>query len=169
MIGIGGLVGVIGGGRLSRWLLERGRLTIRVVLPAFALTGCVPLLALGIWSSNPWIGITAMTVGAAVMASAIAPIDAARLDIVHPLLWGRAEAGRMALRMGFEGTAPLVFGIMSRHLFGGGTEGLMWTFLIMLAPMIAAAGFVVPGRKTYPRDVATAAASVEAVREAKEG
>jgi hypothetical protein len=45
---------------------------------------------------------------------------------------------------------------------GGGDAGLMWTFLIMLAPMLVAASLALPGRRTYPRDVATAAASVEA-------
>lgn len=49
----------------------------------------------------------------------------------------------------------------------------MWTFLVMLVPLAAASLFVFQGRKTYPRDVATAAASVEAVAaahsQAKEG
>ncbi|HVC30687.1 MAG TPA: hypothetical protein VND24_05830 [Steroidobacteraceae bacterium] len=39
--------------------------------------------------------------------------DTARLDVVHPRMWGRAEAGRMALRSAFEGGAPLLFGAMS--------------------------------------------------------
>jgi hypothetical protein len=67
----------------------------------------------------------------------------------------------MALRAAFEGGAPLLFGVMSVWL-GGGTIGLKWTFLIMLFPMLIAAGFVVPGLRTYPRDVMTAAESAEA-------
>jgi hypothetical protein len=42
---------------------------------------------------------------------------------------------------------------------GGGQSGLMWTFLIMLAPMLLASFLGVTARKTYLRDVATAAAS----------
>jgi hypothetical protein len=41
----------------------------------------------------------------------------------------------------------------------------MWTFIVMLVSMIAAGALMVPGRKTYLPDVATAAASVKAVRE----
>lgn len=109
-----------------------------------------------------------LVVGAAALTAALAPIDAARLDIVHPRLWGRGEAGRMALRAAFEGGAPLLFGVMSVWL-GGGTVGLKWTFLIMLLPMLIAAGFVVPGLRTYPRDVMTAAESAEATAKKERG
>ena len=43
----------------------------------------------------------------------------------------------------------------------------MWTFLIMLVPMLAASSLVLPGLRSYPRDVATAAASVEATAKAR--
>jgi hypothetical protein len=105
-----------------------------------------------------------MTLGSGALASAVAPIDAARLDIVHPRLWGRGESGRMALRSIFEGGAPLLFGAVSVWL-GGGDSGLMWTFLVMLIPMGCAGFFILPGRRAYPRDVATAAASVKASSE----
>jgi heme exporter protein D len=45
---------------------------------------------------------------------------------------------------------------------GGGQSGLMWTFLIMLIPMLVASALGVWARKTYLRDVATAAASSRA-------
>jgi hypothetical protein len=38
--------------------------------------------------------------------------------------------------------------------------GLEWTFLVMLAPLIAASSLAFPARRTYPRDVATAEASM---------
>ncbi|MGH8296478.1 MAG: MFS transporter, partial [Steroidobacteraceae bacterium] len=90
-------------------------------------------------------------------------IDAARLDIVTSRMWGRGEAGRMALRSFFEGGAPLLFGALSEWL-GGGQGGLMWTFLIMLIPMLIASFLGVSARKTYLRDVATAAASSRAYK-----
>jgi hypothetical protein len=65
------------------------------------------------------------------------------------------------LRTSFEGGAPLLFGAVSVWL-GGGANGLMWTFLVMLFPMLVAGSLVLPGRRTYPRDVATAAASAAA-------
>jgi hypothetical protein len=50
---------------------------------------------------------------------------------------------------------------------GGGDSGLMWTFLIMLIPTGSAGFFVLPARRAYPRDVATAAESVKATAEAE--
>lgn len=160
VIGLGALAGMIGGGRLSERLLARGRLDARVVLPAIALIASVPILGVGIWTRSVWLGLVCLTIGILILSAAVAPIDAARLDVVVPQLWGRAEAGRMALRSTFEGSAPLVFGALSGWIGGGNPDqGLEWTFLLMLTPMVLASLLVFPGRKTYPRDVATAAAS----------
>jgi MFS family permease len=161
LLGIGALIGLLTGGYLSRRLLRAGEVNARIIVPAVALFISIPFFAVAIWVPVAWVGIPLLVVGAAALTTALAPIDAARLDIIHPRLWGRGEAGRMALRSAFEGAAPLLFGAMSGWL-GGGTQGLMWTFLIMLLPMVLAAALVVPGLRTYPRDVATAAASIEA-------
>jgi predicted MFS family arabinose efflux permease len=161
VVGIGTLAGTIAGGRLSERLLRKGKADARIVVAAVALALSVPILGVGIWTSSAWLGIGLLTVGACVLSAAVAPIDAARLDIVHPRMWGRGEAGRMALRSTFEGGAPLLFGALSEW-FGGGQNGLMWTFLIMLLPMLVASLLGVKARKTYLRDVATAAASSRA-------
>jgi predicted MFS family arabinose efflux permease len=163
VVGIGTLAGTVCGGRLSEHLLRKGKADARIVVAAVALALAVPILGFGIWTSNAIIGIGLLTIGAGVLSAAVAPIDAARLDIVHSRMWGRGEAGRMALRSTFEGGAPLLFGAMSGWL-GGGQNGLMWTFLIMLLPMLVASALGVSAHKTYLRDVATAAASSRACR-----
>jgi predicted MFS family arabinose efflux permease len=161
-LGIGALIGVVWGGRFSERLLRKGRLDIRIVQPAVALLACVPLLGFGVWTRTAWIGIPLLAAAACLISAAVPPIDAARLDIVHPRMWGRGESGRMAIRSVFEGGAPLLFGAMSGWL-GGGQRGLMWTFLIMLIPMLIASGLGWWARDTYLRDVATAAASDVAI------
>jgi predicted MFS family arabinose efflux permease len=163
VVGIGTLAGTITGGRLAERLLRKGKADARIVVAAVALALSVPILGMAIWTSNALLGIGLMTIGAGVLSAAVAPIDAARLDIVHSRLWGRGEAGRMALRSLFEGGAPLLFGALSEWL-GGGQTGLMWTFLIMLIPMLIASLLGVSARKTYLRDVATAAASSRACK-----
>ncbi len=160
VLGIGAVAGVVAGGRISAWLLDRRRFDARILVPGVALGLSVLLFAPGIWTSNVYIAFALLTLGAAALAAANPPIDAARLDIIHPRLWGRAEAGRMALRAGLEGSAPIVFGLMSDWL-GGGQKGLEWTYLLMLIPVAVAASLAIPARRTYPRDVATAAASVK--------
>lgn len=161
VVGIGALVGTVAGGRLAERLLRKGRADARIIVAAAALALSVPILGFAIWTTSALIGIGLLTIGTLALSAAVAPIDAARLDIVHPRLWGRGEAGRMALRSLFEGGAPLLFGALSVWL-GGGQRGLMWTFLIMLIPMLVASLLGVWARKTYLRDVATAAASSRA-------
>jgi predicted MFS family arabinose efflux permease len=161
VVGAGAMAGLVVGGRFSERLLDRGSIKGRVTVPAIAVFIAVPLLGIGIWTTNLWLGLAGLTAGAMSLAAALAPMDAARLDIVHPRVWGRAEAGRMAIRSLFEGAAPLLFGAVSLWL-GGGDSGLMWTFLIMLIPTAGAGFFVWPVRRAYPRDVATAAESVKA-------
>jgi predicted MFS family arabinose efflux permease len=161
VIGVGAIVGVNAGGRIAERLLKAGRLDARILVPAVMLFVAIPFFGFGFWTSTLWLGIFLVTIGAASLAAAIAPLDAARLDIVHPRLWGRGEAGRTAIRSALEGCAPLLFGALSTWL-GGSDRGLMWTFVLMLVAMLGGAALAWPARRTYPRDVATAAASVEA-------
>jgi hypothetical protein len=92
------------------------------------------------------------------------PLDAARLDIMVPLLWGRAEGVRTFLRTAAQALAPLLFGAVSDYVFGGGRSGLQWTFALMLLPLAASAYFLYTAVRTYPRDVATAAAAAGEAR-----
>ncbi len=63
-----------------------------------------------------------------------------------------------------EAAAPLLFGYSSQYVFNGpGTSGLEDTFLLCLLPPLVAGLLALPARRTYPRDVATAAASVNAL------
>lgn len=160
IMGLCALAGVVAGGRISERLLRRGQITARIIVPACGLFISIPFLGVGIWTHRAWLAVLMLSVGGASLASALAPLDAARLDIVPAAMWGRGEAGRMSLRLMLEGGAPLLFGAMSGWL-GGGQEGLEWTFLIMLIPMILAGLLAVPARHTYPPDVATAAATAE--------
>ncbi len=159
IIGIGALFGLFVGARFSERLLSHGYVSARVVIPGCALVLAIILIGPAIWISNVYIGTALLTAGTAALAGANPPIDAARLDIVPARLWGRGEGGRMALRGLLEGGAPLLFGAMSEWL-GGGTNGLERTFLIMLVPVIVASSLAIPARRTYPRDVATADASM---------
>lgn len=153
VIGAGALIGVLAGGYLSEALLGRGQLSARVVVPSVTLIAAVPFLGFGLSTGQVWLGILLLTVGAGILALAMAPIDAARLDVIRPLIWGRAEAGRSAVRYAFEGSAPLLFGVLSSAI------GLSWAFLILLSSVLGAGLAAWPMRRTYAQDVATAAAS----------
>jgi MFS family permease len=157
LLGLGALVGVLWGGWAADDLLRRGRVAARVEVPGvtvllaavcFVPAFLTPRLAVG----AVFLGLAAMCLGAA-----NPPFDAARLDIMPPALWGRAEAVRSFLRDMADAAAPLLFGIVSTSVFSGST-GLRNTFLIALLALVAASAVVLRvGRRTYPYDVAAAA------------
>ncbi|HLH92254.1 MAG TPA: MFS transporter [Xanthobacteraceae bacterium] len=162
VLGIGGFIGLWCGAQLSTRLLERGWISARIIVGGGALLLAAIFTAPAIWTRNPFLGVALLTLGTAALAAANPPIDAARLDVMHPRLWGRAESTRMALRALLEAVAPVLFGWLSVELASGDT-GLEWTFLIMLLPVVAASLLAIPARRAYPRDVATADASSHAV------
>lgn len=185
VIGGGALVGVYVGGRFADRLLRRGHLRSRVVVPAVCLLALPPVLGLGIATSSVAIALPLLIVGAFLLGAPNPALDAARLDIMPPQLWGRAEAVRTALRSGLEAAAPLLFGYVSQYIFGGpgssagsgsggsgvttaNSAGLEYTFLLFLGALLAAGLLALAGLRTYPRDAATATASAKAIDEAAE-
>lgn len=161
VVGFGALIGVMASGRISQWLFARGWLDARVVVPGVALLLAAVLTVPAVWTHSAVLGFAFLTLASGFLAAANPPLDAARLDIVHARLWGRAEAGRMAVRGLLEGIAPILFGWVSGLI--GGSRGLDWTFLIMLVPVLAASALAIPARRSYPTDVATADASARAI------
>jgi predicted MFS family arabinose efflux permease len=159
VIGIGGLGGVLAGGALGDRLLRRGQLSGRLYV-AIGAAGLTPVLfAPALFTHSASSAVPYLIVAVFLLSAQNPPLDAARLDIMPPLLWGRAESVRTFLRALAQALAPLLFGAVSDHVFGGGSTGLKWTFVVMLVPLAASAYLLYIGRKTYPRDVATAAAS----------
>jgi len=167
VVGLGALVGVQLAGRLADQLTHAGHLAARPVVAgvAFALAAAAVVPALLVGSTALALGLLVLTtVG---LGGANPPLDAARLDLVHPRLWGRAEAIRTVLRQSLEAGAPLLVGYLSVRLgahtssVGDGDSGpsgvpLGHTFLILASTLVAAAVLLLwTGRRAYPRDVAT--------------
>jgi MFS family permease len=162
VVGGGALAGVLTGGAVGDWLLRRGVLSSRVLTPAFAAALTCVLFIPAIFTRGAVTAVPYLTAAAFFLAAQNPPLDAARLDIMPPLLWGRAEAIRTLLRSLAMALAPLLFGAVSDYEFGGGRAGLQWTFVVMILPLAASAWLLFKGRRTYPADVATAAASGDA-------
>jgi len=162
VVGAAGVLGVLAGGALGDFLLHRGYLNGRILVSAISATAAVILFIPAIFTRGPLTALPYISLAALALSAQNPPIDAARLDIVHPLLWGRAEAIRTFLRTMAQAFAPLLFGAVSDYVFGGGRSGLQWTFAIMLLPLAASAYFLFKALGTYPRDVATASASARA-------
>ena len=159
VVGGGALAGVLFGGAVGDWLLKRGVLNSRVLTPAVAAAATTILFVPAIATRDAVTAVPYLVAAAFFLGAQNPPLDAARLDIMPPLLWGRAEAVRTLLRSLAMALAPLLFGAVSDYVFGGGRTGLQWTFVVMLVPLGASSWLLFRGLRTYPADVATAAAS----------
>jgi sugar phosphate permease len=186
LLGLGAIVGVLLAGRLGDRLIDRGRLTGRVLVAAMAYllatVAFLPGLLIGtLWLAGPFFFLAAAGIGGANPA-----VDAARLDVMPSALWGRAEGVRATFRFALEAIAPPLFGYLSARFDGHagtgntaagaaasgpatagvGAAGLGQTFLVMLAPL-AIAGVLLLARttRTYARDVASALAAERRTRE----
>lgn len=158
LVGVGAVIGVLVGGNLSDSLLKRRLLNARVLIAGIGALLTTLLFLPAILTRGTLTAIPYLTLAAFGLTVQEAPIDAARLDIVPPLLWGRAEGLRTLLRTSAQALAPVLFGAFS-GLLGGGRAGLQWTFLVMLLPLLANGVILLYAARAYPRDVATAAAA----------
>jgi MFS family permease len=157
--GAGAVAGVLVSGPLGDHLLRRGHLSGRPLVAAVSASAAVVLLVPAFLTHSALGALPYVMLAAAGLSGQNAPIDSARLDIVPSWLWGRAEGVRTLVRTAAQALAPLVFGLCSDALFGGGAKGLYWTFIIMLGPLAASAVYLFFASHRYPGDVATAAAA----------
>jgi MFS family permease len=159
IVGIGAVGGVLVGGALSDRLLRHGVLNARLIVPAVAAGATFILFVPPLFTHSTITAVPYLMAAAFALSAQNPALDAARLDVVVPLLWGRAEGVRTFLRTAAQALAPLLFGLVSDYVFGGGHNSLKWTFVIMLLPLLASCLVLVAGIRWYPRDVATAAAA----------
>ena len=173
---VGAMTGTLVSGRVSDLLLRRGLLEVRVWVPALCYLGAAAFLVPGILGSHLTPAVWFDVAGATLLSAANPPLDAARLDIMPAGLWGRAESTRTVLRSLAQALSPLVFGGLADLIAGiapqqapigthpgivspGAARGLEVSFLLLLGTLAAGGVVLLRARYTYPRDVATAAAS----------
>ncbi len=165
VVGVAAVLGVLVGGRVADTLLRRGRVSARVVIPAVTFVSAAALIAPGIGTASVGLALTMILPGAFLFAASNPPLDAARLDVMPFLLWGRAESVRSSIRHALEAVAPITFGFLAGNVLGGPDEGLTRTFQVMLVPLVLAGAVLLLALRSYPRDVATASASDESLAE----
>ncbi len=178
MLVVGALIGTLLSGRITDLMVRNGMLEARVWVPAICFVAAAIVMIPGLLGTHVFPSVWFDMAGAGLLAAANPPLDAARLDIVPPGLWGRAESVRTVARSLVQAASPLVFGGLSQLVAGivpaqtpvgthtgivspSAARGLEITFLILLGTLAAAGVFLARSRHTYARDVATAAAAHE--------
>jgi predicted MFS family arabinose efflux permease len=158
VVGVGALLGVLAGGTAGDALARRGHSAARVTVAAVSAALAAVLFIPAILSTGGLGALPYLVAAAFMLAAQNPPLDAARLDVMPARLWGRAEAVRTVVKSLAQALAPLLFGAISDHVFGGGRSGLKWTFLVMLVPLAGSAVILWRARRTYPGDAAAAGA-----------
>jgi MFS family permease len=180
LLGVGAIVGVVAGGRLADRLLEAGRVNGRVVVGGVSYVLAAVLFLPALLGHSLAFSLPLYLAAGIAFAARNPALDAARLDVMHHRLWGRAEAIRTLLRRVIVATAPVLFGFLAdelsasrahhttQHGFGAtaSASGLHAAFLLLLVSLLASGLLTFRARRTYPRDVATAVASEEATADA---
>ncbi|WOP38689.1 MFS transporter [Streptomyces sp. Li-HN-5-13] len=170
VVGIGALAGVLSGGRIADRLLRGGRVNARTLVPTVCMLAVPVFLAPAVYATSLAVALPLLVVGALLLGAVNPPLDAARLDILPPLLWGTGEGVRTMLRTLCEAAAPTLFGYFSTDVFGGqgndSATGLQYTLLFFLLALVAAGLLGLVAMRSYPRDVATAQASTQRIEAA---
>ncbi len=176
-IGLGAIVGSLLVGRIGDKLICNGTLTGRIRVGAASYLLAAGALLIGLVSGSLYVAGPLFFIAAAGIGGANPAVDAARLDVMHSALWGRAEGVRATARYALEAAAPPLFGFVASwfdHHHGEmakahSAAGMQWALVIMLIALIAAGlTMIFRAARTYPRDVATALASERATQKQDE-
>jgi predicted MFS family arabinose efflux permease len=162
LVGVGAVAGVLVAGRLGDRLESSRFAAGRVLVAAVALGGSVVAFVPGLLLRSAPLSVPLLMLGAFGLAAANPPLNAGRLQVVPPGLWGRAEGVRGVLRQVGDTSGPLAFGFVADEFFNGTRRGLQGSFLLNLSSLVVGAAILLVALRTYPRDVQ--AARVAAVK-----
>ncbi|WP_414041883.1 MFS transporter [Acidithiobacillus sp. M4-SHS-6] len=162
--GLGGIAGVVASGWIADFLLRKGLITARIWVTGIAFLLTIPFFLLALHTNQEMLEFIWLFMGSAALGATNPTLDAARLDIMHSRLWGRAEGIRISLRYVLEAAAPFAFGWVSTHFSEnychlqhcGDGYGLWISFEIFTVLLLVATLLMLTAIFTYPRDVATA-------------
>ena len=157
VVGVGALAGLVIGGRIADHRLSSGDVNGRIEVGAIGYLLAPLFLLPALLAHTLTVALPLYMVAAAALTAPTPSLDAVRLDIIHPRLWGRAEGIRTTLRTGAEAVAPILFGFLADHVSGGGHRGLQIAFLITLPALVASGLVTLIARRTYAREVLAAA------------
>src|SRR5262249_3712311 len=132
-LGLGSVLGVLAAGFAADRLIRGGVLTGRVITCGVAFLAAAAVFAVAMLATGAAVAMPMLALGAACLGAINPPLDAARLDTMHPRLRGRADSVRTVFRLALTAAAPVVFGYLATRLRANGTPSataLADTFLI---------------------------------------
>ena len=153
-VGVAGFFGVVGGGRLGDYLIERGVLAGRIHVATWSYLAVALLFVPVLLANSLVVALPFLVLAGTFLMAPVAPLEAARIDVVNPQLRGRAESARTIARVVAQSAAPLLFGVLSDTLAGGGADGLRAAFLVFLPLLAVSSLLLAAAARQYPSEVA---------------
>ena len=124
VIGLGAIAGVLVTGYFADRMVARGQVSARMSVGAGAYFLAVAALVPAMLLPNLGMAAPFMFIAAGGLGGAFPPVDAARLDVMHSRLWGRAEGVRSTIVYLAQAVSLPLFGWLSSLLGGHGGAGL---------------------------------------------
>ncbi len=154
-VGAAGFLGVVGGGRLGDRLIQNGVITGRIQIGTWSYLAVALLFVPVLLASSLAVALPFLVLAAVFLMAPVAPLEAARIDVVNPQLRGRAESARTLVRVVAQAAAPLLFGVLSEVLAGGGAAGLRAAFFVFLPLLAVSSLLLAAASRQYPSEVAS--------------
>ena len=147
VVAVGGLVGVLTAGNLADFLTHSGYLSARIGVAGIARLISAPLFFAAFWVSYTPLMLLLLSFGALFLVAAIPPLNAARVDVLHPDLRGRGTSLDAVTQSLASAASPVIYGIIA-------DASDLRTAYMTLIPLVALAGLILMtfALASYQRD-----------------
>ena len=135
VVAVGGLVGVLTAGNLADFLTHSGYLSARIGVAGIARLISAPLFLAAFLVSYTPLMLLLLSFGALFLVAAIPPLNAARVDVLHPDLRGRGTSLDAVTQSLASAASPVIYGIIA-------DASDLRTAYITLIPLVALAGLI---------------------------
>ncbi len=148
LFALGGIVGALGSGYVTDSLTRSGHTAARVVVASTMRIVTAPLFFVAFSVDNAPAMLVFFTLGAITLTASQPPLNAARADVVHPSLRGRATSLDAVFQSIAGAAAPVIMGVIAD------ATSLRTAFLVVV-PLVAVAGLILllVALPVYRRDV----------------
>lgn len=135
VVALGGLVGVLTAGNLADFLTQSGYLSARIGVAGIARVISAPLFMAAFLVSYTPLMLLLFSFGALFLVGALPPLNAARVDVLHPDLRGRGTSLDAVTQSLASAASPVIYGIIA-------DASDLRTAYLTLIPLAALAGLI---------------------------
>ncbi len=135
VVAVGGLVGVLTAGNLADFLTHAGYTSARIGVAGIARLISAPLFMAAFLVGYTPLMLVLLSFGALFLVAAIPPLNAARVDVLHPDLRGRGTSLDAVTQSLASAASPVIYGMIA-------DAADLRTAYMVLIPLAALAGLI---------------------------